>query len=162
MPIRHSTIVENPLQIGQNMQNKANVKLDKMDITSLLTSKYEQMDIWWNGKNKANSKPIFKTGRPVIKPMKPAYSVRKAALRAKKVPFRHLTKQRRSNTPAEISGGVYKSRSEQYHIRHISRCSSMVEHSFRKAGVEGPTPSIGFSGYMRACLLRESLYGNSN
>ena len=26
----------------------------------------------------------------------------------------------------------------------LGRCSSTVEHSFRKAGVEGPNPSIGF------------------
>ena len=28
-----------------------------MDINSFITSKYEIMDIWWIGKNKANSKP---------------------------------------------------------------------------------------------------------
>ena len=39
---------------------------------------------------------------------------------------------------------LYKPGNNRYYIRHISRCSSMVEHSFRKAGVEGPTPSIGF------------------
>ncbi len=39
---------------------------------------------------------------------------------------------------------LYKPSKNQYYIRHISRCSSMVEHSFRKAGVEGPNPSIGF------------------
>jgi hypothetical protein len=27
----------------------------------------------------------------------------------------------------------------------------MVEHSFRKAGVEGPTPSIGY--YLYYCLI---------
>ena len=39
---------------------------------------------------------------------------------------------------------LYKPGNNQYYIWHIGRCSSMVEHSFRKAGVEGPTPSIGF------------------
>ncbi len=33
---------------------------------------------------------------------------------------------------------------DRYHSRRIGRCSSTVEHSFRKAGVEGPNPSIGF------------------
>ncbi len=33
---------------------------------------------------------------------------------------------------------------DQYYSRHIGRCSSTVEHGFRKAGVEGPNPSIGF------------------
>ena len=32
---------------------------------------------------------------------------------------------------------------DQYYSRHVGRCSSTVEHSFRKAGVEGPNPSIG-------------------
>jgi hypothetical protein len=32
-PPKCSTIVENPLQIGQNMQNKAKVKIGKMDIS---------------------------------------------------------------------------------------------------------------------------------
>ena len=33
---------------------------------------------------------------------------------------------------------------DQYYSRHIGRCSSTVEHGFRKAGVEGSNPSIGF------------------
>jgi uncharacterized protein len=32
---------------------------------------------------------------------------------------------------------------EQYYSQQIGRCSSTVEHGFRKAGVEGPNPSIG-------------------
>ena len=43
-----------------------------------------------------------------------------------------------------ISNGLYKTVNVRYDIRHISRCSSTVEHSFRKAGVEGPNPSIGY------------------
>ena len=38
---------------------------------------------------------------------------------------------------------LYKQAIRQYYIRHKCRCSSMVEHSFRKAEVEGSTPSIG-------------------
>ena len=57
---------------------------------------------------------------------------------------------------------LYKPANVQYYSRRKGRCSSMVEHSFRKAGVEGPTPSIGCSVLMRVCLLRESAYGNSN
>jgi hypothetical protein len=41
---------------------------------------------------------------------------------------------------------IYKSTNERYYTLNIRRCSSMVEHSFRKAGVEGSTPSIGFGG----------------
>jgi len=40
------------------MRNKANFRNEQMNISSFITSKYEKMDIWWNGKNKANSKPI--------------------------------------------------------------------------------------------------------
>jgi len=39
------------------MQNKANLLDDQMNISSFITSKYEKLDIWWIGKNKANSKP---------------------------------------------------------------------------------------------------------
>ncbi len=38
---------------------------------------------------------------------------------------------------------LYKATIWRYYARHKCRCSSMVEHSFRKAGVEGSTPSIG-------------------
>ena len=40
-------------------------------------------------------------------------------------------------------GFLYKPVNVQYYIRHIGRCSSTVEHGFRKAGVEGSSPSIG-------------------
>ncbi len=39
------------------MQNKANFRNGQMNISSFITSKYEKLDIWWIGKNKANSKP---------------------------------------------------------------------------------------------------------
>ena len=42
-------------------------------------------------------------------------------------------------------GPLYKRRGRRYDIRPC-RCSSMVEHSFRKAGVEGSIPSIGLVG----------------
>ncbi len=38
---------------------------------------------------------------------------------------------------------IYKPDNDRYYIRHISRCSSMAEHSFRKAEVVGSTPTIG-------------------
>jgi hypothetical protein len=58
VPIRHSTIVENPLQIGQIMQNKANLSKSQMNISSYITSIYDNSDIWCVGKNKAKTKPI--------------------------------------------------------------------------------------------------------
>ncbi len=39
---------------------------------------------------------------------------------------------------------LYLPRCARYHSQVKRRCSSMVEHSFRKAEVEGSTPSIGF------------------
>ncbi len=42
VPIRHSTIVENPLQIGQNMQNKAKVKIGKMNISVATIKDYDK------------------------------------------------------------------------------------------------------------------------
>jgi hypothetical protein len=53
-----STLVEDPLQIGPFMQNKANLRNEQMNISSFITSKYENLGIWWIGKNKPNSKPI--------------------------------------------------------------------------------------------------------
>jgi protein-S-isoprenylcysteine O-methyltransferase Ste14 len=45
---------------------------------------------------------------------------------------------------AVLLNGLYKTANEQYYIRRKRRCSSTVEHGFRKAGVEGSNPSIGF------------------
>ena len=39
---------------------------------------------------------------------------------------------------------LYNPANDQYYSRPNCRCSSMEEHSFRKAEVEGSTPSIGF------------------
>ena len=39
---------------------------------------------------------------------------------------------------------LYKTGDDMYDIRRKCRCSSTVEHGFRKAGVEGSNPSIGF------------------
>ena len=87
--------------------------------------------------------------RLLIDRMKPLYPFRKLLLRAETVFLAHLITEPGSNTPAELSNGVYKPGNEQYDIRHIGRCSSTVEHSFRKAGVEGPSPSIGCGFYRK-------------
>ena len=39
--------------------NKANLKIDLMSVTKVLTTDYNRMDTWCRGKNKANSNPIF-------------------------------------------------------------------------------------------------------
>ena len=48
----------------------------------------------------------------------------------------------------ELSDGVDKPDNDRYYGRRKCRCSSMVEHSFRKAEVEGSTPSIGCIRYL--------------
>jgi len=42
------------------MQNKPNVKDAQINVNSYMKSKYEKLDIWLSGKNKANSNPIPK------------------------------------------------------------------------------------------------------
>ena len=38
--------------------NKANLKIDYMNVTNVLTTDYNRVDTWYRGKNKANSNPI--------------------------------------------------------------------------------------------------------
>ncbi len=40
------------------MQNKPNVKYAQINVNSYMKSKYEKLDTWLSGKNKANSNPI--------------------------------------------------------------------------------------------------------
>ena len=46
VPIRHSTNVENPLQIDLFMQNKPKVKYAQINVSSFITSKYVKVDTW--------------------------------------------------------------------------------------------------------------------
>jgi hypothetical protein len=51
------------------MQNKANFRNEQMNISSFITSKYENLDIWWTGKNKVNQsqsqrQKMLKQARP--------------------------------------------------------------------------------------------------
>jgi len=39
------------------MQNKPNVKDAQINVNSYMKSKYEKLDTWLSGKNKANSNP---------------------------------------------------------------------------------------------------------
>ncbi len=48
------------------MQNKPNVKDAQINVNSYMKSKYEKLDTWLSGKNKANSNPIkpnFRKGK---------------------------------------------------------------------------------------------------
>jgi len=61
-----STTVEDSLQISLFMQNKPNVKDAQINVNSYMKTKYEKLDIWLSGKNKANSnpnKPNFKRAK---------------------------------------------------------------------------------------------------
>jgi len=40
------------------MQNKPNVKYAQINVNSYMKGKYEKLDTWLSGKNKANSNPI--------------------------------------------------------------------------------------------------------
>jgi hypothetical protein len=53
------------------MQNKANFKKVKLNVTKVLTKDYDQLDTWSSGKNKPNSNPIqtqFKANQSQNKP----------------------------------------------------------------------------------------------
>jgi len=60
IPARHpkcSTIVENPLQIGLFMQNKANLRKSQVDVSIFSQKAYENKSDWTLSENKPNSKP---------------------------------------------------------------------------------------------------------
>ncbi len=44
--------------------NKANLKIEPMNVTEVLTIDYNRMDTWYRGKNKANSNPICSCPAP--------------------------------------------------------------------------------------------------
>ena len=129
--------------------------------------------LWSFLTNKANS-PIVQTGVTIFMSM--AYPIFASLTKVKNKPDSNPNKpnlKRKANLTLSgytavshwlITPGLplYKPSNEQYYRRSNCRCSSMVEHSSRKAEVEGSTPSIGCSCYMRVHILRESPYGNSN
>jgi hypothetical protein len=57
VPIRHSTNVENPLQINLFMQNKPNFRKAKMNINTYYTKAYKNETAFRRVKNKPNSNP---------------------------------------------------------------------------------------------------------
>ncbi len=79
----------------------------------------------------------------LIAPMLPIYPVRKPAYRKGMIFSANLRNRGGFNTPYGLFNGVYKPANARYYSRRKCRCSSMVERSFRKAEVEGSTPSIG-------------------
>jgi len=57
VPIRHYICRERSTNQLLFMQNKPNVKYAQINVNSYMKSKYEKMDTWLSGKNKANSNP---------------------------------------------------------------------------------------------------------
>ena len=53
------------------MQNKPKVKYAKINITSIVTMRYEIMDLWLFRQNKPNSKPIKPKTKPIQTQNKP-------------------------------------------------------------------------------------------
>ncbi len=104
------------------MQNKANFRNDKMNTTFFLTKDYENETAFRLHENKPNQTQF--EALPYL-------------------PKEREEKNRSGRLLINPMLPLYKPGNDQYYIRDICRCSSMVEHSFRKAGVEGPTPSIG-------------------
>jgi len=58
VPIRHYICRESSTNHLLFMQNKPNVKDAQINVNSYMKSKYEKLDTWLSGKNKANSNPI--------------------------------------------------------------------------------------------------------
>ena len=64
-----STFVENALQIGSFMQNKANLLNAQMNANKVITRDYENETLGKRGKNKPNTNPI-KPNQTQLKPIK--------------------------------------------------------------------------------------------
>ena len=66
--------------------------------------------------------------------------------------------RRRGKEQDRLGKTLYKKRPRDYDF-FLCRCSSTVEHGFRKAGVEGSSPSIGPAVLLRGWLMRKSPMG---
>ena len=107
-------------------QNKPNFKDAQMNLKFCKKMPYENKDNWTLGENKPNQTQFQTQFQPL--PYLP--KVREEKNRSCRLLIKPMLP-------------LYKPGNVQYYSRHNCRCSSMVEHSFRKAGVEGSTPSIG-------------------
>ncbi len=78
IPVRHptcSTIVEDPLQIGPFMQNKANFKKSQMNVRPLVIMNYERKSNWTPGENEPKTNPNkanFQIGRQTTEACPPS------------------------------------------------------------------------------------------
>ena len=133
------------------MLNKANLRKAQMNVNSFITKEYSKKNDFAVQKNKANTNPIkanftsAQKGKTAVRgqmsALDPLFSINERG-----------EKNRSPRLLIDPMLPLYKPGNNQYYIRYICRCSSMVERSFRKAEVVGPTPTIGFGPYWR-CLL---------
>ena len=148
-----------PLQLSRILyksalfsQNRPNLPEAKMSANSYYSKNYENLPLWASKSNQAC--PEHRRMDPISR-KKSADTSRNPALslslrgvvegsNLSQMPA-NPPKALASNTPAELYDGLYKPGNDRYYSRLDCRCSSMVEHSFRKAEVEGSTPSIGLS-----------------
>jgi hypothetical protein len=83
-----STSVEKPLQISPFSTNKANVKIDKMNLSLILLKGYEDLRLIFGSigaKNKPNSNPIKANFGPisrVAKPNKPNSNAKESQMKS--------------------------------------------------------------------------------
>ena len=103
-----------------------------MDVRLTISRDYEKILQCASGENNAKQSQFQTKDRPALSPVGRVISV-----------IRPLCPVDNARLLTE-SKPLYKPRNDKYDSLHKSRCSSTVEHSFRKAGVEGSNPSIGF------------------
>ncbi len=167
-----------PLAGQKNKPNsnpiKPNLQKAKMNINSIITKDYRKKDDFAVRKNKPNSNPISEKPKMNVNLYVIEDYENETAFRPQKNKPNQTQFQNRSPMPV-LRGQIsvfcllfsvfcprrllidpmlplYKLSNVQYYSRSKGRCSSMVERSFRKAEVVGPTPTIGFGPYCR-CLL---------
>ena len=131
-------------------QYKANsnpfAKRPKMNIRSAITKDYENISRWLGTK----TNPIQTQNKFILE------------CRSRGPNFKRLTCPALcisiavSHLLIDMILPLYKLGSVRYYSLRNCRCSSMEEHSFRKAEVEGSTPSIGFVNLKSVICLKPS------
>ena len=105
------------------MQNKANFRKAKMNAKGFSQRDYENKTGFAGQENKPNQSQFQDSAH---------------------APKKWQQKDHSGRLLIKAMLPLSKPGNDQYYSQHIGRCSSTVEHGFRKAGVEGSNPSIGF------------------
>jgi hypothetical protein len=85
------------------MQNKANFRKVKLNVTTVLTKDYDKMDTWSIGKNKPNSNPIQTQSNPIKANSKPI----KANIMPKQSQSKPISEAKKCCSPP-LTCGIYK------------------------------------------------------